>query len=522
MTFMSTHQRLEQVREVTISALECSVYVAPTDFGLTKDELLAVAAQVGFQRGEVLDSIAGATDLREFGGERYLPKHRGIWSQFHFYKEPEFRNFKAFEFICSELQRLVRAEGIRGANLDRNNAIERAVQSGIPRIDVQAAIAILAHDQHIIDKDGIIRFAPGREQYPLPSEQRAQSPKPTLRGVAIDADKRSKIYVAVKLVIARRNQGARSREDATMYNLLVSAQPGIWDGTEFVLARDRFLEHSDQDSLHQLKQLGQDAVNKTLEALPTLFAYEAPVNVSARVGWITSIRNRDRDVRITFRLDNEVQPIPAAQLAALKWELSIGEYELNRTHWAVKSVKLLETLQGGLDVHTRPRPYSLTPVKQPPDFKGGGSTEQRKKVFVVHGRDSASKNDVARFLEKLKLTPVILHERPNAGRTLITKFQEESADIEFAVVLMTPDDKGGLVDGAQSLRARQNVIFELGFFIGRLGSERVCALVQGQIEKPSDFDAVVYIPYGAETTWKTELMRELQYAGLPIDANLVL
>jgi predicted nucleotide-binding protein len=118
--------------------------------------------------------------------------------------------------------------------------------------------------------------------------------------------------------------------------------------------------------------------------------------------------------------------------------------------------------------------------------------------------------------------PIILHERPNKGRTLISKFQEESAEIHFAVVLMTPDDIGGLAGQAQRVRARQNVIFELGFFIGKLGPQRVCALVSGDIEKPSDFDAVVYVQYGPATGWKTDLARELKAAGFVFDMNKAL
>jgi predicted nucleotide-binding protein len=149
-------------------------------------------------------------------------------------------------------------------------------------------------------------------------------------------------------------------------------------------------------------------------------------------------------------------------------------------------------------------------------------SHERPQVFIVHGRDDAAKHEVARFLQQLDLEPVILHERPNRGRTLITKFQEESADIHFAVVLMTPDDVGGLAGAASfNARARQNVIFELGFFIGKLGASRVCALVVGEIERPSDFDAVVYVTFGSGTTWKTELARELRHAGVAFDANKV-
>jgi predicted nucleotide-binding protein len=99
-----------------------------------------------------------------------------------------------------------------------------------------------------------------------------------------------------------------------------------------------------------------------------------------------------------------------------------------------------------------------------------------KKVFVVHGHHDGARETVARFVEKLGFEAIILHEQPNKGRTIITKFREEAKDVGFAVVLMTPDDEGkekGVGDFQP--RARQNVVFELGFFIGALGPERVAA-----------------------------------------------
>ena len=122
------------------------------------------------------------------------------------------------------------------------------------------------------------------------------------------------------------------------------------------------------------------------------------------------------------------------------------------------------------------------------------------KVFLVHGHDGEVREAVARFIsERLGLEPVILHERPNKGRTIITKFREEAAGISFAVVLMTADDLGK-ASAAPDLqpRARQNVVFELGFFIGALGPEHVAAIVKGTIERPSDFDGVVYISFDQE------------------------
>ncbi len=143
------------------------------------------------------------------------------------------------------------------------------------------------------------------------------------------------------------------------------------------------------------------------------------------------------------------------------------------------------------------------------------------KVFLVHGHDNEAKSEVARFLSKIGLEEIILHERPNAGRHLLTKFQEESEGASFAVVLITPDDEGGLPDEMPRKRARQNVVFELGFFIGRLGAANVAALVKGDVEKPSDFDGVGYISLDPTGGWKGLLARELKAAKVPFDAEKV-
>jgi predicted nucleotide-binding protein len=143
-----------------------------------------------------------------------------------------------------------------------------------------------------------------------------------------------------------------------------------------------------------------------------------------------------------------------------------------------------------------------------------------QRIFVVHGRDGEPREAVARFLQKLGLEPIILHEQPNKGRTLITKFHDEASDIGFAIILTTPDDVGGLDGAEQKRRARQNVIFELGFFIGRLGSDRVAALIGNEVERPSDFEGVVYIPIEAD--WRLPLCNELRAAGYDIDLNKVL
>jgi len=147
-----------------------------------------------------------------------------------------------------------------------------------------------------------------------------------------------------------------------------------------------------------------------------------------------------------------------------------------------------------------------------------------KKVFIVHGRNNEMKETVSRFLEKLDLEPIILHEQPNAGKTIIEKFLEY-ADVSFAIILMTPDDKGGLIDGpleSQQPRARQNVILELGFFLGRIGREKTCIIYDQTVERPSDYDGVLYIPLDDKGAWQLSLAKEMKNALLPFDMNALL
>jgi predicted nucleotide-binding protein len=145
------------------------------------------------------------------------------------------------------------------------------------------------------------------------------------------------------------------------------------------------------------------------------------------------------------------------------------------------------------------------------------SDTDNKSVFIVHGHDGEIKHDVARFLNTLGLTPVILSEQANRGMTIIEKFEEHSK-VGFAVVLLTPDDVGALKGQPNRPRARQNVVLELGFFVGKLGRKRVTALVRGQdIELPSDIAGLVWTRY--EDDWKFNIARELKVAGYEIDMN---
>lgn len=148
--------------------------------------------------------------------------------------------------------------------------------------------------------------------------------------------------------------------------------------------------------------------------------------------------------------------------------------------------------------------------------------EFSRRVFVVHGHDHEPKEAVARFLESLGFEAVILHEQANQGRTVIEKVEAHS-DVDFAVVLLTADDVGRAnSDSEVAARPRQNVLLELGYFIGRLGRENVCALKRGQLELPSDFAGVVWEEFDTAGGWRTVLGRELQAAGHQIDWNKIM
>lgn len=155
-------------------------------------------------------------------------------------------------------------------------------------------------------------------------------------------------------------------------------------------------------------------------------------------------------------------------------------------------------------------------------LRGG---ENESSVFVVHGHDEEIKQSVARFVEKLGLNAVILHEKPNKGRTIIEKFDDYS-NVGFAIVLLSPDDVvRGLPQGdGDTYRARQNVIFELGFFLGRLGREKVAAIYRPHesFEMPSDYSGVLFIPYEADASWRYKLAKELKECGFKLNLDAIL
>lgn len=148
----------------------------------------------------------------------------------------------------------------------------------------------------------------------------------------------------------------------------------------------------------------------------------------------------------------------------------------------------------------------------------------KNSVFLVHGHDEGAMHGVARFLEQLGVTPVILQEQINRGMTVIEKFEDFADRAGFAVVLMTPDDYGYRVNAEEEKkhRPRQNVVLELGYFAAKLGRERTFVLTKGTVEMPSDVLGLVYEPMDRSEGWKLKLARELKAAGFDVDLNRAL
>ena len=146
----------------------------------------------------------------------------------------------------------------------------------------------------------------------------------------------------------------------------------------------------------------------------------------------------------------------------------------------------------------------------------------RTNIFIVHGRDDGAKETVARFIDKLGFVATVLHEQTNSGATIIEKI-EKNTDVGFGIVLYTACDVGGIKTDLDNLkpRARQNVVFEHGFLMGKIGRENVVALVKGNVEIPNDISGVVYESMDEGGAWKYKIAREMKSSGYGVDMNKI-
>lgn len=188
------------------------------------------------------------------------------------------------------------------------------------------------------------------------------------------------------------------------------------------------------------------------------------------------------------------------------------EYELQEDYKEnlQKCRKLLEGFIEQLEIFVEPQKTTL---------KVEVKTILSKKIFIVHGHDDQATSELALLLSRLELEPIILHEQPSEGMTVIEKLEKYS-DVGYAFVLLTPDDLGAKSEEKDNLRprARQNVVFEFGMFAGKLGRNRVCALYKGSVELPSDLHGLVYVAFQTSINEvQLDIIKELRAVGYNIN-----
>lgn len=186
------------------TCLESSVYISPIDPGLTYEELLEVGSRVGHQQGEMQDALA-QVGSRHRGSARLLPSavDTVMWLSFLHPEDPDFRNPAAFDFVFDEVLKVVRENGARNAKIERNAVVERGVANGLPRTDVQAAVAVLILVGQATETNGILSLAPGAANLMTSTSQLAQHPARR----APRNDLRARAYALAKDVIDRRTDG---------------------------------------------------------------------------------------------------------------------------------------------------------------------------------------------------------------------------------------------------------------------------------------------------------------------------
>ena len=155
----------------------------------------------------------------------------------------------------------------------------------------------------------------------------------------------------------------------------------------------------------------------------------------------------------------------------------------------------------------------------------------KREVFISHGKDLKPLNELKDILVEFGLTPVVLSEQPSGGKTVMEKLEAYS-DVGYVFVILTPDDLGGFAELGSKWsrparlrkflrtahnRPRQNVILEFGFFVGKLGRDRVACLLKKPVEQPSDMQGIVYLSFEESLNEVKEgILNELRAAGYEI------
>ena len=304
-----------------------------------------------------------------------------------------------------------------------------------------------------------------------------------------------------------------------MFNLLISYGGDSWSTGSKEFDRSRVaVEYTANEISERYKSLGARAVEE-LKSFPTLFVTENE-ETESRIGRITELRLRSNSVVVGFEFDLIYPPLPRGAIEKIGSDIDLGKWELSRTHWAIKDEPIFDILlsHGYITEDQLKKSHQLESERNPVPLPVPAPSGQfnSRQVFVVHGHDDIAKLEMVAFIENLGLEPIVLHQQASSGRTIIEKIEHYS-NVGFGVVLYTPCDVGAKFGAlTSSYRARQNVVFEHGFLIGKIGRPRVAAVVKGHVETPNDISGVVYIQLDKEGTWKAGLRREMRAAGFDV------
>lgn len=298
-----------------------------------------------------------------------------------------------------------------------------------------------------------------------------------------------------------------------MFNLLISYEQDSWDSSPYELPRDRaVVEYTDDEISARYKKFDEKAIEE-LKSFPTLFVTENET-VESRIGYITGIRLRRDTVVIHFEFDPELPSLRKGAIEDLRVEIDLGSWELSRTHWAIKNEPIFEILVRKGYITKEQRSASLARKAR---NESTGQIEETQtdttQVFIVHGHDDLAMLEMSRFISDLGFKPIILQHEASSGRTIIEKI-EDYTNVGFGIVLYTPCDIGYEVGSLERQhRSRQNVVFEHGYLIGKLGRQKVIPVFKDQIEKPSDIEGLVYITMDKEGNWEKGLKKEIRDLG---------
>jgi hypothetical protein len=196
-----------KLEKLVTTAVDCSVFVCPTDPGLTFVEIIEVGKRLGFEEGELKDAIRHAEQTKEvqqsWGRPYIAPTPNPFWCDFHLRDDPDLRNVDAFDFVCKQLQGIARTQGSNHAQIERSVLVERGVAAGLARNDIEASITVMILGEHCNAKDSIIKLTPGYSSYPLAREQINQARDRPSR----PNETKRRVYPIVADVIARRADG---------------------------------------------------------------------------------------------------------------------------------------------------------------------------------------------------------------------------------------------------------------------------------------------------------------------------